>query len=72
MMNTYNERQVSEEYVLASRWRAQENDLIGGWSVVPEADKRLISEGAIEIADFLTMGVAQHIVTIHNQSLQAA
>lgn len=54
---------------LTDRWRAQEDDLIGGWCVTAEADKRTPAEGAPTLADFCTQEMAQHIAEIHNDWL---
>lgn len=52
------------------RWRAQPDDLIGGWCVTPSADKRSPAEGAVSIADFCHERAATHIAQLHNNWLE--
>ncbi|MFC8099407.1 hypothetical protein [Streptomyces sp. NPDC057363] len=54
----------------SQRWRAQEDDLIGGWCVTPEADKRTPAEGAREVANFMDEATAEHVAEIHNAWLE--
>ncbi|MFJ8930630.1 hypothetical protein ACIRLA_29010 [Streptomyces sp. NPDC102364] len=52
------------------KWRAQKDDLIGGWCVTPAADKRTPAAGAPSLADFCTEEMAQHVAEIHNNWLE--
>lgn len=56
---------------LMQRWRAQEDDLIGGWCVTPAGDARTPAEGAPEIANFISREAAEHIALIHNNWLES-
>jgi hypothetical protein len=56
---------------LSQRWRAQPDDMIGGWCVTPEADKRTPAQGAPQLADFSTEELARHIAQLHNVWLQS-
>lgn len=57
--------------VLDYRWRATENDMIGGHCVVPEEETRKPSEGAtLIVADFVSEAVAEHIAKLHNAWLE--
>lgn len=49
-----------------ARWRAQPDDLIGGFCVTLESETRTPAEGAIQLADFCTEHVAQHVADCHN------
>lgn len=55
--------------VLSQGWRAQPNDLIGGWCVTFIDDPRTPADGAPTIADFVSRDVAQYIADIHNDRL---
>jgi hypothetical protein len=58
--------------LIGQRWFAHENDLIGGWSILnvdrppSEIDTR---HGDREVGTFMTRRAAEHIVTLHNNSL---
>jgi hypothetical protein len=52
------------------RWRAQENNVIGGWCVTPADDPRTPADGVYEFADFLTRDMAEHIANLHNAWLE--
>lgn len=45
-------------------WFVQENDIIGGWCVMPVDEPP--SLGVSEVADFTTRELAEHIANIHN------
>ena len=49
-----------------TRWRAQPDDLIGGWCVSLEDDKRTPAEGSIQLGEFISEDVAQHMADCHN------
>lgn len=49
-----------------ARWRAQPDDVIGGWCVTLEDDKRTPAEGAVQLADFVVERTAKHIADCHN------
>ncbi|MGK5496362.1 DUF2493 domain-containing protein [Streptomyces sp. URMC 125] len=51
-------------------WKAQEDDLIGGWCVTPLEDSRTPAEGAPTIADFVSEDDARHIADVHNKWLE--
>lgn len=51
------------------RWRAQPNDVIGGWCVTAEDDSRTPAEGSPGFADFVSQEIAEHIAALHNASL---
>jgi hypothetical protein len=48
-------------------WYARENDLIGGWCIMPIDLPP--SSGVPDIGDFLTQEVAQHVADLHNDWL---
>lgn len=50
--------------VLNRAWYVRENDLIGGWCVMPVDLPP--SSGVYEVADFVSRSVAEHIVELHN------
>lgn len=55
--------------VLRSRWYAQPNDVIGGWSVMtcdkpPSAANHL--HGEYEAATFMDRATARHVAHLHN------
>lgn len=56
---------------LNREWFARENDLIGGWCVMPVIDEPP-SWGVPEVADFTTREIAEHIADIHNTWLKNA
>jgi hypothetical protein len=66
LVTVYGEKLGSRiiENQLKVRWFARENDLIGGWCVMP-ADQPP-SEGTPEVADFIRQDVAEHIAELHN------
>lgn len=49
-------------------WFVKENDLIGGWCVMPLDEPP--SEGVAPVADFTTREAATHITTLHNAWLE--
>ena len=51
------------------RWRAQEDNLIGGWCITAESDPRTPADGALQIADFCRELEAKHIADLHNEWL---
>ncbi|MEU9404747.1 hypothetical protein AB0E08_03390 [Streptomyces sp. NPDC048281] len=55
---------------LTQKWRAQPDDMIGGWCVTPAADKRTPAEGAPSLADFASEEIARHVSELHNQWLE--
>jgi hypothetical protein len=46
------------------RWYVRENDLIGGWCIMPIDEPP--SYGISEVADFMSRECAEHIVKLHN------
>jgi len=54
---------------LTQKWRAQEDNLIGGWCVTPAGDPRTPAEGAPSLADFSTEQMARHVAELHNNWL---
>ena len=62
---------LGERNPIKVRWRAQPDDLIGGWCVTfPESDERTPATGAVQVADFCREVDAQHIADIHNEWLE--
>ena len=55
-----------EEQAFQGRWRAQADNLIGGWCVTLESDERTPADGAIELASFLSRRMAEYVVAMHN------
>jgi hypothetical protein len=53
---------------LGFRWYARENDLIGGWCVMPLDEPP--SYGVGEVADFTTRELAEHVAALHNTWLE--
>lgn len=53
--------------MLASRWYAVEDDLIGGWCVMPVPLQP--SYGYPEVGSFLSKDIAEHITDLHNMDL---
>lgn len=53
------------------KWYAKPNDLIGGWCVMP-IDKTPGSapKAVYEVATFCSKETAEHIASLHNQSLE--
>ena len=58
-----------ETYLFACDWYVQENDLIGGTSIMPADEPP--SSGWPEVAAFLSPKLAQHIAYLHNAWLDA-
>lgn len=56
--------------LLAARWYVREDDIIGGWGIMP-ADLPP-SSGLPEVGTFIAQGIAEHIVKSHNAALDAA
>lgn len=50
-------------------WYARENDIVGGWCVMPVDEAP--SCGVAEVADFTTRELAGHIAGLHNAWLEA-
>lgn len=56
--------------VINERWRVAENDLIGGWCIVLEQDKRTPANGSWGFIDMIvTEQIAQHVVDCHHAAL---
>lgn len=55
--------------IMTVRWYPRENDLVGGWCVMP-ADLPP-SSGVHEVADVVSEEVARHIADLHNAALTA-
>lgn len=51
--------------VLALRWRAQPDNLIGGWCITLD-EPGTPADGLPTLADFCAGEVAEHIVDLHN------
>lgn len=61
--------------VLAERWYAHPDDLVGGWCVMnrdhpPSQLDRDVDPDAREVGDFLGEDVARHVVALHNATLE--
>lgn len=54
---------------LAVRWRAQPDDLIGGWCATWESDERTPAEGAIGLVECVNEATALHVADLHNKWL---
>lgn len=54
---------------LGHQWYARENDVIGGWCVMPVDQPP--SSGVPEVADFCTKEHAEHVAELHNRWLEA-
>jgi hypothetical protein len=54
-------------FLMNSEWFARENDLIGGWCIVPMDMPP--SSGVVTIADFIDERAARHIAWLHNRFL---
>lgn len=52
-------------------WQVAENDLIGGWCIQPDGEKRP-SDGGIMLGDFWTEALARYVVDLHNERITAA
>jgi hypothetical protein len=52
---------------MEKRWRAQQDDLIGGWCITDADDPRTPAEGAVTVADFVSEDAAKHIAELHNE-----
>lgn len=48
-------------------WHVREDDLIGGWCIMPVDEPP--SWGMIAVGEFLTREIAEHVVSLHNQWL---
>lgn len=48
-------------------WFARENDIIGGWCVMPVDEPP--SLGVPEVANYTTRELAEHIASLHNRWL---
>lgn len=55
--------------MLKRRWRACEDDAVGGWCIALESDTRTPGEGAFTVGNFMSRETAQHIAELHNVSL---
>lgn len=55
------------EFYLGIEWYPRENDLIGGWCVMPLDEGP--SGGIPEVADFMSERVAKYIAGLHNVKL---
>lgn len=56
--------------IMTNKWYAYENDLIGGWCVMPiDAPP---SSGIFDVADFIDEDAAKHIAELHNYWLRSA
>jgi hypothetical protein len=53
---------------LGFRWYARENDVIGGWCVMPVDEPP--SYGVREVCDFVSRELAEHIAAVHNAWLE--
>lgn len=53
---------------MMSRWYARENDLIGGYCIMPTDEPP--STGTYPIGDFLSQEVAMHVAALHNDWLE--
>lgn len=56
-----------EAEVLRRKWFAQENDLIGGWCVMPVNEPP--SGGFFAVADFVSEKIARYIAALHNAEI---
>ena len=54
---------------LKVRWRAQPDDMIGGWCVTADWPGTPAS-GLVQFANFCSREVAEHIATLHNSWLE--
>jgi hypothetical protein len=57
---------------MSQKWRAQRDDLIGGWCITPAADKRTPAEGAPTMAGLFMEDTARHVAKLHNNWLEGA
>jgi hypothetical protein len=53
---------------MTAKWYAYEDDLIGGWSVMPVDEPP--SEGCYVVASFITEATAYHIAELHNRWME--
>lgn len=61
------------DLVSTQEWFVVQNDLVGGWAVANAAlplSQLEYSKGQTGIADFLSRVAANHIVRLHNLSLE--
>lgn len=58
-----------DEDMLSVRWEAQEDDLIGGYCVMPEGSSSP-ADGGMEFASMMTQGLAEHVAELHNAWLE--
>lgn len=56
-----------EDEVLQRKWFPQENDLIGGWCVMPVNEPP--SGGCFSVADFISERTARYIAALHNAEI---
>lgn len=54
-------------YYLTILWYPRENDLIGGWCIMPIDESP--SGGIPEVADFMSERVAKYIAGLHNNKI---
>lgn len=57
---------------ISQEWKAQPNDLIGGWCVTLMSEDRPLSAGACAIAETSSKELAVHIAATHNMWLRGA
>lgn len=62
--------QISVEEMMGKPWRAQPDDLIGGWCITLAEDPRTPAEGAPSLADFCDEPWAVHVAELHNKWLE--
>jgi hypothetical protein len=55
----------------SQKWRAQFDDLVGGWCITLAADPRTPAGGANWIADFVSQDIAEYMAALHNSYLDA-
>lgn len=48
------------------KWRAQDDNVIGGWCVTLAADARTPADGCVQLGNFMTKDVAEHVTSAHN------
>lgn len=54
------------------RWKAVEDDVVGGWALTVEREERTPSEGGVTFAGFMSREVAAYIAMLHNTELDLA
>ena len=57
-----------EREIMSREWFAHENDLVGGWCVMPV--NRPPSVCPIVVGDFMSKVAATHVVQLHNRVLR--